>query len=174
MRGRILGVKKSKILGVMIIVNLAIFITFIFFNAFLLSEYKTLWFYAFSVLVGVYEITKSRFFKLDSAFYFGTATLLVGISGFVFTFTRTLEYLSLYLLADFALTSLLCAIVCGQRFHLILFYSLFFVLIFDLVQKLNLITYTISIAICIGFLLLLILIISVSFLMSRNKKGAKK
>lgn len=174
MRGRIGNIKKSKILNVTLISFLMLFIAFIPINIIVLNEYNTLWFYAFSTLVGLYEIIKSRFFKLDSAFYFGTATFLVGISGFVFTLTRTLDYLSLYLLADFALTSLLCAIVCGQRFHLILFYSLFFVLIFDLAQKLNLITYTISIAICIGFLLLLILIISVSFLMSRNKKGAKK
>lgn len=168
MRGRIGNIKKSKILNVTLISFLILFIAFIPINIIVLSEYKTLWFYAFSTLVGLYEIIKSRFFKLDSAFYFGAVIFLIGISGFIFTFTNTFEFLSVYLLSDFALASLLSFMVCGQKFHLIIFYSLFFFLIFQILYKINLITYTISIAISMSFLLLLIVIIVVSFLCSKR------
>ncbi len=168
MRGRIGNVKKSNILSAVLISFLVIYITFIILNILLFSYYKAIWFYAFCTLTGLYEILKSRFFKLDSAFYFGTAIFLVGVSGFVYTFTNTLDYLSIYLLSSFALASMLSFLVCGQKFHLIIFYSLFFVLIFQLLYKLNLITYSISIAICLSFLLLLIVIITVSFLCSKK------
>ena len=168
MRGRIGNIKKSKILNVTLISFLILFIAFIPINIIVLNEYKTLWFYAFSTLVGLYEIIKSRFFKLDSAFYFGAVIFLIGISGFIFTFTNTFEFLNVYLLSDFALASLLSFMVCGQKFHLIILYSLFFFLIFQILYKINLITYTISIAISMSFLLLLIVIIVVSFLCSKR------
>ena len=168
MRGRIGNIKKSKILSIVLLFFLFVFVTFIVLNIILFNEYKTLWFYAFSTLTGLYEILKSRFFKLDSAFYFGMAIFLIGISGFIFSFTNTLEFLSIYLLSDFALASLLSFFVCGQKFHLIIFYSLFFVLIFQLLYKLNLITFAISIAISLSFLLLLIVITTVSFLCSKK------
>ena len=168
MRGRIGSIKKSNLLSAVLITFLIVFVAFIVLNIFMFGSYKTVWFYAFCTLVGLYEILKSRFFKLDSAFYFGCSILFVGISGFVYTFTNTLDYLSIYLLSSFALASILSFLVCGQKFHLVIFYSLFFVLIFELLYKLNLITYTISIAICLSFLLLLIVIITVSFLCSKK------
>lgn len=173
MRGRIGNIKKSHILNAILTSFSLVYLVFIILNIVMFSEYKTIWFYAFCVLAGLYEIVKSRFFKLDSAFYFGSVIFLVGISGFLYTLTPTIQFLSVYLLSAFALASLLTFIVCGQKFHLIIFYSLFFFLIFQILYKINLITYTISIAISLSFLLLLIVTTIVSFLCGKKSKWQK-
>ena len=164
MRGRIYGIKKSKILGVTLLLFLIIYLVFIGLNVIFFKEYCTLWFYVFCLLVGLFEILKGRFFKLDSAFYLGAGLLLTGVSGGVSILSATEVFLPIYILLAWVVASVLSYTICGQRFHLVIAYSLFFVLIFQLLQKLNLISFSISIAICLSFLLLLVVSALVSFL----------
>lgn len=162
MRGRIVGVKKTKILKFVLITYLLLFLTAILINILLIPNYPAFWFFAFSFLVGTYEVMKSRLFKLDSGFYLGSLVTLIGISGFIFLFTNTTEYICEYLLTDFMLASLLTFLICGQKFHLVIVYSLFFALVFTLLFTFSYISLPIFIAILVSYLLLLILIISVN------------
>lgn len=164
MRRRIYGIKKSKILGVTLLLFLIIYFVFIALNVIFFKEYRTLWFYVFCLLVGLFEILKGRFFKLDSAFYLGAGLFLTGAGGGVSILSATEAFLSIYVLLAWVTASVLSCIICGQRFHLVIAYSLFFVLIFQLLQKLNLISFSISIAICLSFLLLLVVSALASFL----------
>ncbi|MDE6583179.1 MAG: hypothetical protein K2K31_00820, partial [Clostridia bacterium] len=59
-------------------------------------------------------------FRLDSAFYFGILLILIGISGYLYVFTPTRHYASVYILSSFALTSVLTFCITKQRFHLII------------------------------------------------------
>ena len=162
MRGRILGVKKTYILRFLIVALFLLFTIFVFLNIFVIP-YRTLWFYAFSFLLGIYEVSKSRLFKLDSGFYLGSLLIFIGISGFVFTLTKTDSYWCLYLLADFFIASFLTFLVCGQYFHLIFDFSLLFIIIFTSFYTFSLITLPIFIAFLVAFLVLFILIITFNF-----------
>ena len=163
MRGRIGSVKKSNILKWTLITFLLLFFIFIFLNIFIIP-YPTLWFYVFCTLLGFYELLKSRFFKLDSSFYLGALVFLIGISGFVFIFTNTIQYVHLYLLGDFFLASILTFIFFGQKFNIVISYLIFFVTIFTLLYTFSLISLPIFIAILVSFLILLILIIIFNFI----------
>lgn len=162
MRGRIVGVKKTKILKFVLITHLLLFLTAILINILIIPNYPAFWFFAFSFFVGTYEVLKSRLFKLDSGFYLGSLLTLIGISGFIFLFTNTTEYVCEYLLTDFILASFLTYLVCGQKFHLVIMYSLFFALVFTLLFTFSYISLPIFIAILVSYLLLLIVIIIVN------------
>ena len=162
MRGRINGIKKTYILRFLSVALILLFIGFIFLNIFVLP-FPTLWFFAFSFLLGIFEVSKSRLFKLDSGFYLGSLLIFIGISGFIFTLTKTNEFWYLYLMFDFFLSSFLTFLVCGQYFHLIFDFSLLFVLIFTTLYTFSFITLPIFIAFLLSFLLLFILIILLNF-----------
>ena len=163
MRGRIVGVKKTKILKFVLITHLLLFLTAILINILIIPNYPAFWYFAFSFLVGTYEVLKSRLFKLDSGFYLGSFLIFIGISGFVFTFTKTDSYWCLYLLADFFIASFLTFLVCGQYFHLIFDFSLLFIIIFTSFYTFSLITLPIFIAFLVAFFVLFILIITFNF-----------
>ena len=162
MRGRINGIKKTYILRFLSVALILLFIGFIFLNIFVLP-FPTFWFFAFSFLLGIFEVSKSRLFKLDSGFYLGSLLIFIGISGFIFTLTKTNEFWYLYLMFDFFLSSFLTFLVCGQYFHLIFDFSLLFVLIFTTLYTFSFITLPIFIAFLLSFLLLFILIILLNF-----------
>ncbi len=165
MRGRLGNIKKSFILNYLLLFFVAIFISLIFLNIYVIP-YPTFWFYAFCLLTGLFEIIKSRFFKLDSVFYLGTLIFFIGLSGFIFLFTNTFRYLHIYILADFFIASFLTFLVCGQKFHLVIDYLIFFVLIFTLLYTFSIISLPIFIAILCSFLVLLIVIIIINFIWS--------
>lgn len=167
MRGRINGIKKTYILRGLLVSLSLIFLIFLFLDIFILPK-KTLWFYCFSFLLGIYEISKSRLFKLDSGFYLGNFLFFLGVSGFIFTLTKTANFWYLYLIFDFFLASFFTFIVCGQYFHLIFDYSLFFLLVFSTFYTFSIITLPIFIAFLVAFLVLFILIIVQNLL--RRKK----
>ncbi len=163
MRGRIQKVKKSVILEFVFVLNTLLFLTGIALNIFLFKSYPSLWFFVFCFCVGTYQILKSRFLKLDSGFYLGTLLLLISISGFVFLFTHTTAYSYLYIEGSFFLSSLLTFFVCGQRFHLIICYLIFFVIMLSILFVFSLVSLPILIAISVLFLLLLVVITIFSF-----------
>ncbi len=162
MRGRINGIKKTHILHALFVAFLFLFIAFVVLNIFLLP-YPTLWFYAYTFLLGILEISKSRLFKLDSGFYLGSLLFFVGISGFIFTFTKTNEFWYLYILSDFFLASFFTFLITGQFFHLIFDFSLFFLIILTTLFTFSFITLPIFIAFLVAFLVLFILIITINF-----------
>ena len=166
MRGRIGNLKKSLFLNYLLIFSILLFLGAIVLNIVIFKDFPALWFYAFCLILGIFELFKSRFFKLDSIFYLGNVVTLIGISGIIFLFTQTQAYSHIYILSSFLLSSFLTFIVCGQKFHLVIAYSLFFVLVFALIYTFSIISLPIFIAILCSFLVLLILIIIVNFIWS--------
>ena len=59
-------------------------------------------------------------FNLDSAFYFGILMTFLGIAGYVFIFTDTAYYVSVFILSAISLASLFTYSVTNQKFHRIM------------------------------------------------------
>lgn len=155
MNGRLFGIKKSTLLKLFALVFFVMFVVFAFL-AFYVFKIPDLWFYSFCLFLGLFQILKSKFFKYDSSFYLGTLLTGIGIAGFVFLFTKTVEFALFYILSAFILASVLTFVFCGQRFHLIIAYSINFVGLFGFLLTKNLITIPIFIAFVVPFLVLLI------------------
>ena len=156
MNGRFWGIKKSFLLKAHAVLSFLLFVAFVFLSIYLFKK-PTLWFYSFSLFLGDFEIFKSILFKLDSAFYLGVLLLGIGISGFVFLYTNTMFFAPFYISLAFIMASLMTAVVCGQRFHLTIAFSLIFVTLYAFLWTKNLITLPIFIAFITPFLILLIL-----------------
>lgn len=163
MTGRILGIKKSFILRTLSILMLFAFITSTYFTTKIYQIYD-LWFYNFCLALGIVQLVKSILFKIDSSFYFGTLLILVGISGYIFWLTQTIDYAIFYISVSFMISSIALAIYYKQRFHIIIAFSIFFVEIYGILLKKSLITLPIFVAFVSIFLLLLILEITLSFI----------
>ena len=161
MYGRILGIKKTLFLR-----GFAVFATLCFVALCLLSVYvfkiPDLWFYGFCLCLGSFEILKSMLFKLDSSFYLGTLVEGIGVVGFIFCFLHTPHLAPFYILLAFISASLLTSLFCGQRFHLIIAFSLSFVGLYAYLLTKSFITPPIFIAFVTAFLVLFILEILLS------------
>ncbi len=155
MTGRIFGIKKSTLLHFFAMTAFLAFVTYVFLSIFLWKN-PHLWFFGFCLFVGGFEIVKSVLFKFDSCVYIGTLLLGVGISGFVFTFTNTTAYAPYYIALAFIVASLVTNLICGQKFHLIIAFSITFVTLYCFLHTINLITIQILLAFILPFLLLLI------------------
>ena len=155
MNGRVFRIKKSILLKSFAVICFVLFLvlTFLSFSTFKIPD---LWFFSFCLMIGSFEIFKSFLFNFDSSFYLGTLTFFIGISGFVFWLTHTTFYAPFYICFAFVFSSLLTFFVCGQRFHLIIAYSITFVTIFAFLLTKNLITMPIFIAFVLPFLVLLV------------------
>ena len=156
MRGRIFGIKKSIMLW-----TCAITLFFAFVGATtastILLKIPDLWFYNFCICLGLFETIKSTFFNLDSSLYFGSLLQSIGSVGYVFWTTNTNLFAPAYILLAFSVASFVTFVFCGQRFQLIISFSLFFVTTYTFLFIKTLITWPIFIAFVGGFLLLLIL-----------------
>lgn len=156
MLGRVNGVKKTFLLRFF-----AIFFSLAFVSlatlSFFVFKIPDLWFFSFCICLGLYEIIKSTFFKLDSAFYLGNLLFFIGLSGFIFLFTKTSIFSSVFILSSFTFASLLTFLCCGQRFHLIIAFSTTFIGFYSYLLIKNLITPVIFIAFIVAFLLLLLI-----------------
>ena len=155
MNGRFLKIKKSLLLKIMMFFLLACFVVattleMVFWKIF------DLWFFNFCLAVGIFQLIKSLFFKLDSALYLGFLLTFVGIAGYVFILTKNFSTAPFYISGAFVLASVLTFWKTGQRFHLVLAYSISFVTIFTFLLQKNLITVPIFIAIIVSFLVLLV------------------
>lgn len=155
MTGRIFRIKKSTIMKAFALLFFLCFLGFIFLSYFVFKK-PDLWFYSFCLFLGLFQILKSKLFKYDSSFYLGTLLNGIGISGFVYIFTNTIDFAVFYILLSFVLASVLTYIFCGQRFHLIIAYSLSFAGLYGFLFTKNLITLPVFIAFLTPFLVLLI------------------
>lgn len=162
MIGRLFRIKKSIILRWLAVLFSLIFATLVYLSISVFQK-PELWFFSFCLCLGLFEIAKSFMFNLDSAFYFGILMTFLGIAGYVFIFTDTAYYVSVFILSAISLASLFTYSVTNQKFHLIIAFSLFFVDIYTFLYLKNLITLPIFIAFIVGFLLLLIVAIILSF-----------
>ncbi len=131
------------------------FLSFVFVSIFVLKS-PSLWFYAFCVFIGGFELFKAVLFRFDSCVYLGTLLVSIGVFGFIFTGTHTEVYAGFFVALAFILASIFTFVFCGQRFHLILAYSIFFVSLYTLLLIKNLINTPILIAFLVPFLVLLI------------------
>lgn len=156
MNGKVFFLKKSVFL-----VLVAISVTISFFVATFLTIHfysiYDLWFYNFCLSLGLYEIVRSWLFRLDNALYLGSLLMYIGIFGYVFWFSNTVEYAVFYIALTFILSSLNLVVFFKQNFHLILAFIIMYVTVFGILTKISLITPPIFIAFVVPFLLLLIL-----------------
>lgn len=155
MKGRVFGIKKSLLLKITAIFLFLCFAVATFF-AFYSLKIPDLWFYNFCISLGLFQIVKGFFFKLDSALYIGFLLLFIGLAGYLFWFTETRNYAPFFISLAFILASIFTFIFTGQNFHLIFAYSLIFVTIFALLLIKNFITLPIFIAFISLFLVLLV------------------
>ena len=116
-------------------------------------EIPNLWFYSFCLCIGIYELAKAFLFRFDSALYFGTLMASLGANGYIFYLHGFRHYAVFFIVLSFIAASLVTFIVCHQRFHLILAYSISFVGIYGFLLTKSLITPPIFIAIVALFLI---------------------
>ncbi len=156
MQGRVLGIKKTYLLRATALICFVAFVALCVLSATIFKK-ADLWFYSFCLCLGTFELVKSMLFKLDSSFYLGTLLFGIGAVGYIFLFTNTRIYAPFYICLAFIVASVLTAVFCGQRFHLIIAYSIFFVALYALMLIKNFITTPIFIAFIVPFLVLFIL-----------------
>ena len=117
MEGRIFGVKKINILRASCIVNFSFFVTSIFLSIFVLKVPKY-WFDFFMIFVGMYLLTKSYLYKMDSNCYLGFLLLFLGALLFTNTYFN-LDYVFIAIVLSFAVASILTYLFFKQKFHLV-------------------------------------------------------
>lgn len=113
--GRVSKVKKTKIYKLSTGISVILCVFFILLSIFYFKKYD-LWFYIFSISVGLNLIVKSHLFKLDSSCYFGSLLLFCGMSG-LFISIFSLDYKEVYFLLSTALASVVVFIRFRQVFH---------------------------------------------------------
>ena len=155
MKGRMFGIKKSLLLKITAIFLFLCFAVATFF-AFYSLKIPDLWFYNFCISLGLFQIVKGFFFKLDSVLYIGFLLLFIVLAGYLFWFTKTYNYSPFFISLAFILASIFTFIFTEQNFHLIFAYSLIFVTILALLLVKNFITLSIFIAFISLFLVLLV------------------
>ena len=156
MRSRLLSIKKSTWLISSLILNLSLFAIFTVISFVVIKDYNA-WFYVFCFNIGAHLISKSFLFKLDSSCYFGVVLLFIGLFYFVCKYMNLQYFYLVFVIASFAIASLLTYIFYRQPYHLFLSLSLIFVMIGLLLLLINLISIWIFVAIIVGSVLLLIL-----------------
>ena len=156
MTGRICGIKKSLLLRAFAILAVLSFVAYVFLSIFWLKD-ATLWFFGFCLFVGSFELVKSFLFRFDSCIYIGTLLVCIGIFGYVFSFNGTAAFAGFYVSLAFMLASVVTYFFTGQKFHLVLMFSILFVSLYCLLYVKNLISAPVLVAFLLSFLLLLIL-----------------
>lgn len=154
MNGRIFGIKKTLIQRITNICLCLCFAILLMLSLFVIKKYD-LWFFSFCLCVGISQIVKSFFFSIDSSLYLGSLLIFIGVSGFCFNLLNTNVSPVFYICGSFVLASVATFIICKQKFHLIIAYSITFVTIFASLLVENLITTPIFIAFVVPFLVLL-------------------
>lgn len=155
MRGRILSIKKTTILRLSFILNLLLFLTASVLTIFF-YKIENFWFFAFCFFMGMFLITKSFLFKLDSACYFGAILLLIGFFYPFCQYFGILHFQSLFVLLSFAFASFATGVLFHQPFQIAICLSLIFATITTLLYLLNLISIPFFVAFIIVNVLLLI------------------
>lgn len=153
--GRFLGIKKTTLLKAFALLAFLAFVAYVFLCIFWLKD-PMIWFFGFCVFLGGFEIVKSFLFRFDSSLYFGSLLCSIGVLGFIFISTGTSAYAGYYVALAFILASLVTYAFSGQKFHLIVAFSTFFVSLYALLLTKNFISPSNFVAIVVPFLVLLI------------------
>lgn len=155
MKGKTLGMKKTWLLRSIALCCLLLFAGLTTFCVVSLKV-PNLWFYSFCLCIGIYELSKGLLFRFDSALYFGLLLTSIGASGFVFYLLQLRQYAAFFIATSFVVASVLTFILCHQKFHLILAYSIGFLTLYAFLLAKNLISTPIFIAFLSIFLLQLV------------------
>lgn len=161
MSGYFYGIKKTHILRILLVL-LSICFVVMSILSFTVFEKPALFFYAFCLSVGLFQVSKGLLFRLDSSFYLGTLLNFIGAFGFCFYLTSQTQFAVFYIFSAFLIASFMTFLFFRQTFHLIVSYSIFFVNIFGLLLSKNLITLPIFIAFIVPFLVSLVVTIFLS------------
>ena len=165
MKGRVMGFKKTWFLRSIALCCALLFVGLTCF-AFLKLKIPNLWFYSFCLGVGIYELSKGLLFRFDSALYFGLLMTNIGASGYIFYLCNLREYAVFFIAISFIIASILTFVLCQQRFHLILAYSITFLSLYGFLFAKKLISTPILIAFILLFLIQLVVSITLNI-----KKG---
>ncbi len=137
--------KKTWLLRGIALGNLLLFVGLTLMS-FLHLNIPNLWFYSFCLCIGAYELSRGLLFKLDSAIYLGSLLTNIGANGFIFYLMDLRNYAIFFIAISFVLASLATFILCHQKFHLILAYSISFLSLYAYLLSKSLITTPIFIA----------------------------
>lgn len=118
MQGRIAKIRKTKILKTSALINFVLALFFLLFSFLYFKRYD-LWFFIFSLFIGIYLLSRGALFKSDSSVYFGSLTFLIGVTGLLIK-VFDLVYADIYYLLITALSSIIMVFGFKQVFHLIL------------------------------------------------------
>ncbi len=165
MRGKLFGIKKTKLLKVASFVFLLSF--FVAVIPLILLGQARLWFFVFCVSMGLFQIFKALLFRMDSATYLGTLLTSLGIFGII-SFLFYENFIGLAIILSFFLASITNYLFYKRKFQLVLAILLFFefLLVFLLEEKL--INWVILLAINAVFLVLFICIV---YALKKRRKG---
>jgi len=117
-KGRLFNIKKENLLRLSAVINFLLCAFFILLSTLYFKRYDV-WFYIFSTFVGLYLLSKSYLYKIDSSCYFGSLLLFIGIFG-VFIKIYSLDFDKVYFLIATALASIFVFLFFKQTFHLLL------------------------------------------------------
>ena len=156
MDGRLFGKKRSWILRAVFAIMSITFLFLLTLNIFVI-KIPLLWFWHFCGCTGIYQLTKALLFKLDSSLYLGFLLAYGCIAGHLYVLLGLTQYAVVLILLSFVLTSITCAVLLRQPFHLIVAYILSYLTIFLILLTKNLITIAIFIAFVVPFLVISIL-----------------
>lgn len=155
MEGRVFGIKKNIVLLIVAISMFFCFITLLFLSIFLF-KIPSLWFFSFCGCVGVFELTKSFLFKIDSSLYLGSLLCLVCAAGFVTLLKKDTTYLPILIPACFCIASFVTFLFYRQNFHIILAFSISYFALYGFLLIKKIISFQIFIDFTVPFLVLLI------------------
>ena len=160
MRGRFLSIKKTTILRLSFILSMIIYATLTIFTM-TTKSIENAWFYYFCILIGLFLITKSCLFRLDSSCYFGCILLFIG-SFYFLAISYSIEYLfSVYVLLAFSLSSFSTYIFFNQPFQFYISLSLFFASVLTFIFILGII----SLGFFLALIALVVLLLCCSYLL---------
>ena len=158
MEGRVFGMKKSIVLLAVAISMFFCFITMLFLSIFLF-KIPSLWFFSFCACVGLYELTKSFLFRIDSSLYLGSLLTSIAFVGFFCLFSSNMTYFPVLIPACFCFSSITVFLFFKQRFHLILAFSISYFALYGFLLIKKIISFQIFIDFTLPFLVLLIVIV---------------
>ena len=107
---------KTKILKTSALINFVLAL-FVLLFSFLYFKRYDLWFFIFSLFIGIYLLSRGALFKSDSSVYFGSLTFLIGVVGLLIK-VFDLVYADIYYLLITALSSIIMVFGFKQVFHL--------------------------------------------------------
>lgn len=129
-------IKRSKALIFLALILITIYFLILGLSLIFNGNLHKIWFSVAIIFIGIYLVTKSIFFHLDSAMYFGLTCLFLGVLSSILFFVEYIYVLESYILA-FALVNLIVYFIFRQNFYIISFALLFVEVLLLVVNKLT-------------------------------------